>query len=128
MNGLFKSFNDLSFDSNAQTLSLFDTSIKSSKLVADITKQQEINTWLQLQEISYPIELIPSKFMDGVYLCKLINLNSKQKVKYYNNPQSTNHCKMNIRKALGYLRNLGDFKSNYLWNEDEIFQGRGTII
>lgn len=125
----FKSSQNFSFDlSSEQCMKSFDNSWKSKKIRYEPKDLLEINQWLQTQDISLPIELVPEKFSNGVYLCQIINNNCKNKVKYYIKPTEPKECKFNIRKAMGSLRNLPGFKSNYMWNEDEVYQGRGQVI
>ena len=114
MSRSFNISNDFTFETNIQTTSVFDISVRSAKPQFDVIKQQDINTWLQLNEISYPSDLIPQKFSKGELFCELIQRNSKKRLKYIKNPKSTKESMLNIRKALGYLRTLSEFKSNYI--------------
>lgn len=127
MNGSFKSFNDLSFESNPGFFSVFDTQRKTSKSIFSSADQDQVNIWLQSQQISFPAELVPQKFMSGTYFCQLLNKNLKANLKYIQNPRNSKDCQLNIRKALGYLRTISDFKSNYIWSESEILEGKGKV-
>jgi Calponin homology (CH) domain len=128
MNKSLKSFNEISFETNAQTVSAFQTSAKFAKVSLDVNKLQDINQWLQAQDISFPVELVPEKFTNGSLLCEIINNNTKAQLKYIKYPKTSNESKLNIRKALGYLRNFTTFRSNFIWNEDEIFYGKDCIV
>ncbi|OMJ67029.1 hypothetical protein SteCoe_35916 [Stentor coeruleus] len=128
MNKSFKTSQDFSFDTNDFYTSSFDYSQKEPKNPPNPSKYHQINNWLHKQEISFPIELVPQKFSTGELFCIIINNHIKTKLKYFPNPQSSAECKFNIRKSLGYLRNLPNFKSNCIWNEDEVFQAQSQVI
>lgn len=126
MNKSFKSF-DISFDTNDQSSFLYDSFSKYQHKLSS-SKQFDISTWLQSKEISFPIELIPQKFSTGSLFCELINKCLKKQLKYYKSPLTSVDKKFNIRKALGFLRTLKDFKSDYLWNEDDVFNCNTQVI
>lgn len=127
MNKSFKSI-DLSFESNERSSCFYESFRRPAQTQNSSKKQSEIISWLQSQGISFPLELIPEKFSSGSYLCMLINNLTNSSLKYNPRPITTNDKKLNIRKALGFLRKLKNFKSNCTWNEDDIFNSRSSII
>ena len=126
MNKSFKSI-DISFDTNDQSSFFYDTFTKTHQKL-NPRKQLEITSWLQTKEISFPIELIPQKFSNGAFFCDLINKSLKRQLKFYKSPTTPAEKKFNIRKALGYLRTLKDLKSDYLWNEEDVYHCNAQII
>jgi hypothetical protein len=126
MNKSFKSI-DISFDTNDQSSFFFDTFTKTHQKL-NPNKQLEITSWLQTKDISFPIELIPQKFSNGAIFCELINKSLKKQLKFYKSPTTPTEKKFNIRKALGFLRTIRDFKSDYLWNEEDVYNCNAQII
>lgn len=123
MNKSFPSF-DVSFDTNDQSY-FADEEAANLRLTRD---QVQILDWLEKFGISFPFELIPVKFSNGVHLCEIINKSLKKDLKFYKNPSCLVEKKFNVRKALGMLRTLKDFKSSFVWNEEQVSAAKSSAV
>lgn len=106
--------------------------LKSFQLpTSPLSSYQDTYAWLMSQRIiSCPIDDVPQKSVDGTFLCILIHkLEGRTcSLGFHKSPKTFSACRANIKKALEYLRQFSKFRSQFLWNYEEILQGQISTV